>query len=334
MNRLISDEARARELVPLAAVVIGANGKGGSGVCVQLEDGAIAVLTAKHVVLECLRNTGRVRIAAYNVKSQDPELIRMDSTQQGDSAYLMFKEPPTTVKAVPYPDWTTSRLDLEVGQRVITVGFPSFLRKREGNMLIPRIAWLGDSIVAIQGNHIVSGINEIIEGMPNTLEGFSGAGLFSDDGRFIGVVVEEKRRLTESFGELYSLLPSGYAGLYTPFSAPPGRYHNDQRALRITLLRRDGTGIQAIVGVLAQCIWSRTDPAERYGRLFSLEFVIPGINEHYPININSEFTWTGNAEADRIRAMEEEFRFLLLRMRWLLKDELDGGSTVQIHPLT
>jgi len=34
------------------------------------------------------------------------------------------------------------------------------------------------------------------------------------------------------------------------------------------------------------------------------------------MNMNSTFTWSGHTEEDRQKAMEEEFKFLLLRMRW------------------
>lgn len=334
-----SDEALAKELAQYSGVVAGSNGKGGSGTCIELENGKIAVLTARHVVLECLRNTGRVGIAAYNVKFQDPNLIRMDSSQQGDAAYLVFKDAPAKLKAIRFAEWTKNRSDIAVGQRAMAVGFPGTLRKIDGRQLIPEFAWLRDRIFSIEGNRVVSGINETVEGISSTFEGLSGGGLFSDDGRFIGVVVEERRRVTEFLGELQSLLPGEFAELYTPYSIPPdaprGKYHNDERALRIVLQKPDGSGIQAIVGALAQCLWSKTNPEHKYGRLYSLEFVIPGIDEHYPININSTFSWSGDTDADRLKAMDEEFKFLLLRMRWLLKDDPDGMmATLEVNPLT
>jgi hypothetical protein len=326
-----SDEALAKDLVPYIAVVAGANGKGGSGTCIELEDGAIAVLTARHVVWECLRSTGHVGIAAYGVKLQDPDLIRMDSTQDGDVAYLVFKKRPTTVKAVPFAEWTTTRLDLLVGQRVVTAGFPGAFRKVEGRKISPGMVWLGDVIRSIEAGRVATGIDETLEGIPSTFEGLSGAGLFSADRKFVGVVVEERRKVTESFGQFHSLLPCEFAELHTARWAPSGHYHNEQRALRLTLLKPDKS-VQAIVGVLAQCIWTGTEekPEERYGRLYTIEFVIPGIDQHYPININSTFTWTGDSEEDRLNAMREEFKFLLLRMRWLVKEDFDGKATLEV----
>ena len=332
-----ADEALAKELLPFVAVVFGSNGKGGSGTCVELADGSIAVLTAKHVVLECLRNTGHVGIGAYNVRYQEADLIRMDSSQDGDAAYLEFKKRPTTVKAVPFAEWTMTRPDLAAGQRVIAVGFPGALRRREGNRMIPNPAWLRDRIHAVERNRVVSGLNEREEGVPPTLGGLSGAGLFSDDGKFIGVVVEEKRRITETRGELYTLLPSEFGELYTPFTYPQssaGPFHVENQALRMTLLRPDGQGILAIVGVLVEYAWSTKDPAFKHGRLYSLEFIIPGIDRHYPININSHFTWDGDTEEDQAKAAQEAFKWLLLRMRWLLDDADSENMTIEVRAAT
>ncbi len=336
-----SDRALAKELVKFSGLVAGSNGRGGSGTCVQLEDGAIALLTAKHVVLECLRNTGRVGIAAYGVKFQEPALIRMDSSQYGDAAYLVFKDVPVTHKALPFAVWTKNRTDIRVGQHVLVCGFPGAFRKIEGRSVTPTVIWVGDQILAIEGNRVVSGIDETIKGVPSTFGGLSGAGLFSDDGRFIGVAIEEKRRVSRQRGELCSILPGEFPELYTPFSMPPeapsGEYHAERRVVSMTLLKPDGSGVQAIVGVMAECLWSAINPDHecgRVGRLLSLEFNIPGIETHYPININSTFTWSGDTEEDRLKAIHEEFKFLLLRMRWLVKDDPSGEVSVQVNPLT
>lgn len=335
-----SDYALASELIHFTGLVAGGDLKGGSGTCVQLDDGSIALLTARHVVWECLRNTGRVGIAAFGAKFQEPKLIRMDSSQQGDAAYLVFKDPPVGAKAVPFADWTRNRTDLAVGLRVLVCGYSSALKQADNNKVVSTLAWLGDRILAIQGNRVVSGIGETLEGIPRTFEGLSGAGLFSDDARFIGVVVEEKRRLSESQGELYSLLPEEFPELYTPFSlsieAPIGRYQVEHQHVGLTLLNPEG-GVLATIRAMAQYVWSRTAADHqhgRIGRLLSLEFIIPGIQTRYPVSMTSTFTWAGNTNADMLNAAEEELKFLLLRMRWLVREGPDGEITLQVRSQT
>lgn len=336
----------ARELAKYSGLVVGSNGKGGSGTCVQLEDGKIALLTAKHVVIECLRNTGRVLITADNINLQEPLYIRMDSSQQGDAAFLVFRNLAVNPKAVPFAEWSSNRPDIAVGHRVFTCGFPAAFRRIEEEdrkiHIMSGFARMEGEILAIEGNRVVSGINETIGGIPSTLRGLSGGGLFSSDDRFIGIVVEEKRRGSKSRVELYSLLPGEFTELYTPFTmpadAPAGGFFGEDRSVLLELQKPDGSGIQAIVGAKAQCYWSRTNPDHKYGRvgrLISLEFIIPGIDTHYPINIESIFTWSGDTEEDRLAAIYDEFKFLLLRIGWLIKNGgPDDEMTIRVKAMT
>ena len=323
-----------------AGLVSGANGRGGSGTCVELKDGSIALLTAKHVVFDCLRATGRIAISAYGIKFQEPQMIRMDSSQQGDAAFLVLKDLSIRPKAVPFDEWTRNRIGVAVGQRVLACGFPGVLRNVEGRIVSPTFAWVGDRVQSITSTRVVSGINEKLAGIPTSLKGMSGGGLFSEQGEFIGVIVGERRRVASGRGELHSLQPSAFAELYTPFmmpeDAPPGGFYSADRKVAIVIHTPDGIGTVATVGCLAQCFWSKTNPNHKHGRvgrLVSLEFVIPGIDTRYPINIESMFTWSGETEDDMMNAIQEEFRFLLLRLGWLLSDGPDGQSRLQINPM-
>lgn len=338
-----SAEDVVRDLAKVSGLVVGRNGKGGSGTCVQLSDGNVALLTAKHVVIECIRNTGEIAIAApfSGVNFQLPREIRMDSSQQGDAAILIFNSLATEIPAIPYASWTANHAEIAVGLRVFACGFPGAFRKMEASKLTHKFAYLGDKISSIQGNSVSCGINEAIEDIPSQFRGMSGGGLFSAEGDFFGVVIEESRRLTPSRGELHSLLPSAFEELYKPFSMPPdapkGGYYTEKRSVSLDLLKPDNSGIQATVGVLAELFWSKTDSNHKYGRigrLITLEFIIPGIDTHYPINIESLFSWSDDTEADRMSAIQDEFKFLLLRMGWLLKD--DGGNgqpLLQVHSM-
>ncbi|MBI4242809.1 MAG: trypsin-like peptidase domain-containing protein [Planctomycetes bacterium] len=320
------------DLSNLSGIVVGRNGKGGSGTCVKLEDGGIALLTSKHVVIECIRNTGRIGIAIplKRVNLQTPRLIRMDSSQQGDAALVEFTNLPKDIPAVPFADWTNNNSRLAVGLPVVACGFPGALRKMERTKMIPQFAWLEDRISSIQGDIVISGIAEEIEDIPTNFRGMSGGGLFTFDGSFIGVLTGEQRNLKPSRGKLYSILPSGYEELYKPFSmpsdAPQDGYYAERRSVVLELLKPDNSAPTTTVGVLAELFWSKIEPNHKFGRIgriINLEFIIPDTDTHFPINVESLFTWTEDTEEGRLKALEEEFKFLLLRIGWLLKDDQD-----------
>src|SRR3990172_2815780 len=342
-KKLRSEDDVIRDLAGVSGLIVGRNGRGGSGTCVQLSDGVVALLTAKHVVIECIRNTGEVAIAApfSGVGFQQPRSIRMDSSQQGDAAILVFNRVDKQIPAIPFASWTANHTDITVGMPVFACGFPGALRKLDASKLSPTFAYLGDKISSIQGNAVVCGINEAIEGMPSQFRGMSGGGLFSAEGDFLGVVIEESRRLTSSRGELRSLLPIAFEEIYKPFSmptdAPKRGYYAEKRSVALNLFKPDNSGIQATVGVLAELYWSKTNPNHKYGRigrLIALEFIIPGIDTHYPINIESLFSWSADTEEARMSALHDEFKFLLLRMGWLLKDEGENGQSIlQVHSM-
>lgn len=338
-----SEDDVIRDLAKVSGLVVGRDGKGGSGTCVQLSDGTVALLTAKHVVIECIRNTGEIAIAApfSGVGFQQPRSIRMDSSQQGDAAILVFNGLVTEIPTIPFASWTINHTEIAIGLRVFACGFPGALRKLLATQLTPTFAYLKDKISSIQGNAVVCGINETMKDTPSQFRGMSGGGLFSAEGDFLGVVIEESRCLTPSRGELLSLLPGAFEELYKPFSIPPdapkGGYYTEKRSVALDLFKPDNSGIQATVGVLAELYWSKTDPNHKYGRigrLITLEFIIPGIDTHYPINIESLFSWADDTEVDRMDAIQEEFKFLLLRMGWLINGNLENGQSIlQVHPM-
>jgi hypothetical protein len=341
VNHSSASDSVLRDLAKVTGLVIGRNGKGGSGTCVQLDDGTIALLTAKHVVIECIRNTGGIAIAApfSGVNFQFPRLIRMDSSQQGDAAIVVFNEVPQEMPAVPFSKWTINHSKIEVGMPVFACGFPGVLRKMEDSKITPQFSFVGDWITSINGHMVTTGINETIGDIPSNFGGMSGGGLFAEDGAFLGILVEERRRITPSRGELYSILPSGFTELYKPFSmpsgAPKGDYYAERRSVALNLLKPDNEDLVATVGVLAELFWSKTDPKHmfgRIGRIISLEFILPGVDTHFPINVESLFTWDEDTEGSRLNAIHEEFKFLLLRIGWLLND--DGESkAIQVNPM-
>lgn len=336
-----------RDLAKFSGLVVGRNGKGGSGTCVQFNDGTVGLLTAKHVVIECLRNTGEVFIAIpfSRVGFQRPRAIRMDSSQQGDAAILIFNNLTTEIPTIPFASWTVNHTEIAVGDCVFACGFPGALQQREvireELKWEPRFAYVGDYISSVESDVILCGINETIDGIPSQLGGMSGGGLFSSEGDFLGIVIEESRRLTSSHGELRSLRPSAFVEIYKPFSmpsdAPDGGFYAERRSFSLDMLKPDNSGVLATIGIHAELFWSKTNSEHRYGRigrLTALEFIFPGIETHYPINIESLFYWDEDTEMARTNAIEDEFKFLLLRMGWLLNYNGENGQPVlKVNPM-
>ena len=335
-------EEIAQKLASCAAIVVGADGRGGSGTCVRFEDGQVAVLTAKHVVLECLRRSGEVYIAAplFESKLRRPRMARMDSSQQADAAFLVFSDPSPEIRPVLFGEWTTNAPDIKVGTPVLACGFPGRLREVDERTIKAKFGRLKDRILFIDARSLVCGVDETRETLA-TFEGMSGGGLFSYSGRFLGIITNEQRKITSDRGEVHSLRPGGYEELYKEFKLPgeppKGGYLGERRSISISLKNSDGSDL-ATIGCLVEWLWAERDTAHahaRVGRLLMLEYVYPKGEMHYPINIESLFTWTDDSEEGRMAAAREEFRFLLMRMGWLLADDDGTGkSFVQVSRLT
>lgn len=324
------------QIEKLTGMVVGRNGKGGSGTCVRLEDGRVALLTAKHVVFDCIRHTGEVAIGvpSSGIDFHIPSEIRMDSSYQGDAAYLVSDQL-TSLPAISFPHWTSNHPEIVLETQVYACGFPAVFKKVEGRKVHSMFAYLEDKILSVGDNSIICGINETFKNTPETLSGMSGGGLFSDTGEFLGIVVAERRRVNSFRGELDVLLPHAYQELYKPFSMPPEASKGGFLAEKIPLsleMYDSSKKLIATVGVWAETFWSKTNPEHKYGRigrLITLEIIIPGIDTHYPINIESLFSWTDDSDEGRRRAVQEEFKFLLLRMGWLLSGD-EGSSQISL----
>lgn len=328
-----------RKIAHAAGIVLSLDGKGGSGTFVRLEDDQIAILTAKHVVIECIRSTGEFLIWAplFDAKFRKPTMIRMDSSQQGDAAFVIFEDPPVGIEPIAFDEWTRNG-SLAAGTEVLACGFPAALRKVEGRKITPKIGAFHSRVASLGGNTFVCPINETAESL-GTFEGLSGGGVFSMDGEFAGIVTGERRRISASYGELYSIRPRGFAEIFTPYSFPPdapkGGYLGQKQSLSLHIKKSDGS-ILATVGCLAELMWSKTEPAHKHGkigRLLTIEFIYPDHERHYPVNIESMFYWEDDTEEGRTAAIQSEFKFVLMRMGWLVADSEDGPSTIQINAM-
>lgn len=333
----VEDEISLR-IAKMTAMVVGADGKGGSGSCVQTEDGSIAVLTAKHVLIECLRNTGElyVSVPVSNIEFQRPKTIRMDSTDQGDAALLYFNSPIST-PFVPIDQWTKRNANIEIGQRTLSLGFPASGKTIEGKKISANINFLEDRILSINGEKIYCGINEKHPGMPKTLQGLSGGGIYNAKGEFLGIVIAEKRNTEKGLGELEIILPEAFQEIFTSFKIPPDGpgpgFMAEEYPISFTMRNIEGKEF-ATIEVGAQLFWSKTNPENKFGRvgrLVTFVIKIPQKKTLYPINIESLFFWSEDSPEARLAAAREEVKFFLRRINWELQGE--DWATIKVKPM-
>jgi hypothetical protein len=267
----------------------------------------------------------------------------MDSSQQGDAAFLISDQL-ISLPAIFFEQWTKKEPDVCLDLVVYAFGFPSAFKVIKGRCIVDsKLVFLGPTVSSVESNSLTCWINEKIEKMPARLNGMSGGGLFSLDGEFLGILTAERRGVSPSQGEFDVLLPSAYEELYKPFETPPdapkGGFFGEKISMVFQLIEsRKNNKLIATVGVMAETLWSITNPEHthgRIGRLLTLEIVRPGIPTHYPINIESVFFgWDDDSFSTRRKAVQEEFRFLLMRMGWVLKGEAgDSQASIQINPM-
>ena len=76
----------------------------------------------------------------------------MDFSQQGDVAFVVFKDPPMAIEPIAFDDWTKNGSILAVGAEVLACGFPAALRKVEGRMTTPKIGAFHGRVTSLGGN--------------------------------------------------------------------------------------------------------------------------------------------------------------------------------------
>ena len=331
----------ADDIAQKSGLVLGKDGRGGSGTCVRLDNGDLALLTAKHVVVDCLL-TGELSIARSSDKCTDlPKRIRMDSTQMGDAAYVVLRRQDGKAPAIPFSQWTQNTQKLGTGAFGLASGFPGELRKPINKIcqalcalrrlfgatvkqaIIPRHMFFQTAISRTSSDLVVCSIDERIKGFPTTLRGMSGGSLFTLDGDFVGVLIEERRKLTPVSGELDVLLPGAFTELYTPFQPPPGSptdYWGQQAWSPVfNIVHMNDKKRKAKIQVSAELFWSEKSRASQYGRMGRISFftfIIPGFKQQYPVNTEALFYWDEDTEAAKLKALHEAIVFLLLRSEW------------------
>jgi hypothetical protein len=304
--------------------ILGANGRGGTGTFIELQDGRMALLTARHVVVRCIL-TGEMtvlRLANSRTQSVEPRAITIDSRK--DAALLIFDATSLAGDVVPYAEWSAE-------PPLITKGMPAIISGVVGEWkepdlvtrTIPVTKWLDfwTAVTEPQGQegYVVCDVDETNDALPRSFGGMSGGPFITLDRRLLGVNTGEIRRKAGSKkGEFFVTRLADLDNLFHPYVSPvdaPTDYMHQRGLLAFTAVNRRDRRQRVPAMVNVEYFWSRSNPDGPYGRIgriIAVKFGAPTGAERYIINTESVFRWyDGDGDEDRLRAFHEELIFFL-----------------------
>ncbi|MCX5784564.1 MAG: serine protease [Elusimicrobia bacterium] len=302
------------------AIVIGSDGRGGSGICIETAEGEVAVLTARHVVVDCIR-TGALLVGRRSQHSTiRPTRIRISS--QSDVAYLIVDKNAFQGDYLSYPEWTKPYASITNSQSVMAYGALGSEKEIDIEArtissvkilsYLTKISKFKDDLITC----------DIIpdRDTPKTFKGMSGGPLFDLNGNFMGVLIEEIRRGGESIPTALQIAPvNELKELHVPFQSPLNDYFGEKITARtLDIVNPENTGITDKLEVNGEFYWSDKTPDALYGKMGKILFLrfLTGNAQYYPINTEALFTWDTNTKAERIKSFDEAVRFFLFSIGW------------------
>lgn len=302
--------------------VIGADGRGGSGVFVKTPEGRIALLTARHVVFPCILS-GEVQVAASidgKARFKMPRSVRVSATC--DAALVTM---PDDFQAPAYlePDaWDPfHHSDPTPGDHVIAAGMPGLwkaepdLERRRIDGARTLVLWTVARDGLHQGGLIECKADKRIGGLPSTLRGMSGGPLFTISRRLLGVIRLETISASVD-GSLFSTPRCAWVDLFHPWR-PDHDVPADLMGVSVghDLIRDRAGGFEMPLQIQAELYWSPSEPNLKYGgfgRVNAIVFRAGDPARQFPVNVEWIFYFeSDHQEHDRMRALREEAPLLL-----------------------
>lgn len=327
--RVLGDWLRQR-----MGTILGADGRGGTGTFIELQDGRVALLTARHVVVRCIL-TGEMtsaRLTEPGALSLEPNAIRIDYRK--DAAFLVFKSDELRGEFVPYAEWSQDLPELAAGMPVIVSGVVGEWREPDlATKTIPVTKWLhfwtGITETRDDRGYFVCDVDEADTALPKSFGGMSGGPCISTSHRLLGVNTGEiRRKARSSTGEFFVTRLSDLKNLFDPYIPPadaPTDYTRLEACLAFTAASRKDKRVRVPVVVQVEYFWSRSNPIRphgRVGRIIAVRFGERRGAGRYVINTESIFHWyNGDSDEDRLRALYEELTFFLQDAGFDLVDE-------------
>lgn len=300
--------------------VLDAQGRGGSGTFIRLEDGQLALSTARHVVINCILS-GELTVARLNApgRSVEPKAIWIDTNK--DAALLLLHEEKLTGDAIPYGDWPGWDNELVEGAPAIIAGVvgdwtaPSIVDR---NIYQTKILYYWTGVSDLNNNDlIICDVDESNIELPDTFSGMSGGPCISLSRKLLGVNTAEKRRKPGTMkGEFLITRISALSNLFDRFSSFPSDADCEFKAKSIVFDATElNTGKRAEMTVLVGFNRSGSNLHEKYGHfgiIRGLVILNSSDTKRYRINCIHKFDVSGEgAEEDRAQTLRDELAFFL-----------------------
>lgn len=302
------------------AIVLGAGGRGGTGIYMDLEDGRLAALTARHVVVNCIL-TGELTVGSLNgprLQSLVPQEIRIDHSR--DAAFLVVARKTHEGEAVPYSESLGSDVEIYERMPVIVSGVIGEWKtpdtKTRHIPKTPILHFFTNVIDPDRNGYVICRVDETSVQIPASFRGMSGGPCVSDDRRILGICIAEyRRRPGTGDGEIKVTRLSHLRPLFKPVH----RGLNDltvhrQVSMDFWAISKE-TGQRVLASVLAQVLSSRSTPDASQGRtcrIVGMKIVTPPSAEAYIINCYYTFTCSGHTDEDLHQALADEVGLFLM----------------------
>lgn len=319
--------------------VLGSDGRGGSGTFIELDDGRLAFLTARHVIVQCIL-TGEMTVSRLNssgaAHSAEPDAIRIDCNK--DAAYLILNANKFEGSRLPYAALSQLQKDISVGMPVIVSGVVGEWKQPDViARVIPQIKvlyyWTGVTDPENDRQLIVCDVDESNSELPLSFGGMSGGPCFSLDRILLGVNIHEIRRKPGTkLGEIQVVRINKLKNLFEPFQVPPGSpedYMRQEVTGIFWAIKQDNESQKVRMAVKVEFFWSLSNPDAKFGRFGRIIGLCLNLSEgakRYPINCESVFKYEGDTRADRLKALQEELDYFLMDTDF--RAEQDGNPTI------
>lgn len=312
--------------------VLGATGRGGSGVFVELPDGRTALLTAGHVLIPAILS-GEVTVAHYNsgkAVSVEPAAVRM--ARRADAALIFLPATLTIPARLPTADWDPRGGGVaapKLGDGLISAGAPGAwkaepdLARRVISSMKTLLFWTAVIDPKDHDGLLVADVDEKLQDLPSTFRGMSGGPVFTIDRRLIGVNHGEHRGVSD--GRLYAVHRADWDDLLHPFDPPADMPvdFNRQEMGAVLYARHElapSNSAPVLFTFEAEFFWSPSNPDHQYGEIGRVVCVTVGNSpetRRYRINVESIFHLPpDHTEEERAGELQREAMLMLKSMRY------------------